>query len=264
MVVEWIHCSRITLNVGPNFAELDLPSIDDVKKLLGSIPGKSSNMDGIPTSLLKSCADIFARLAALSFRDGKFLSRFKIVSVTPLPKKPRLDSEVPGNYRPISNLNNISKILERLFLRNIIDHVSSSPRFDSSQSAYRKDHSTETALLRLLNDIYCAADKKFRSLLILLDLSAALDTLVITTLIRRLEHTSGIVGPALSWIKSYLMNEQLNRSPFVRVGANRSVEVFCEYVVPQGSVLGPLFFLSISHQLQTSSHHMESVIFSMR
>ena len=111
-------------HVGPNFAELDPPSIDDVKKILGSIPGKSSNIDGIPTSLLKSCADIFvpliARLAALSFRDGKFPSRFEIASVTPLLKKPGLDSEVPGNYRPISNLNNISKILERLFLRNII------------------------------------------------------------------------------------------------------------------------------------------------
>ena len=99
----------------------------------------SSNMDAIPTSLLKSCADVFApliaRLAALSFREGQFPSRFKIASVTPLLKKPGLDSEVPGNYRPISNLNNISKILEKLFLRNIIDHVScSSPSFNSSLS----------------------------------------------------------------------------------------------------------------------------------
>ena len=120
-------------HVGPDFEDLEPPSIDDVKKILGSIPGKSSNIDAIPTSLLKSCTDIFApliiRLAALSFRDGQFPSRFKIASVTPLLKKPGLDSEVPGNYRPISNLNNISKILERLFLRNIIDHVSSSPEF---------------------------------------------------------------------------------------------------------------------------------------
>ena len=144
-----------------------------------------------------------------------FPSRFKIASVTPLLKKPGLDSEVPGNFRPISNLKNISKILERLFLRNIIDHVSSSPSFNSNQSAYRKDHSTETALLRFLNDIYCAADKKSRSLLILLDLSAAaFDTLDICTLIRRLEHTFGIVGPALNWIKSYLTK----RSQFVSSG----------------------------------------------
>ena len=75
-------------HVGPDFAEMEPPSIDDVKKILGSIPGKSSNMDAIPTSLLKSYADIFApliaKLAALSFRDGHFPSRFKIASVTPL------------------------------------------------------------------------------------------------------------------------------------------------------------------------------------
>ena len=252
-------------HVGPNFAELDLPSFDDVKKLLGSIPGKSSNMDGIPTSLLKSCADIFApliaRLAALSFCDGKFLSRFKIASVTPLLKKPGLDSEVPGNYRPIDiepeqHLENPWKAVPSEY---IIDHVSSSPRFNSSLSAYRKDHSTETALLRLLNDIYCAADKKSRSLLIIFDLSAAFDTLDINTLIRRLEHTSGIVGPALSWIKSYLMN----RSQFVRVGANRSAEVFCNTSFHRDRSLDLPFSLSTSHQLQTSSHHMASAIFSM-
>ena len=95
-----------------------------------------------------------------------------------------------------------------------------------------------TQKAKLLNDIYCATDRKSRSLLILLDLSAAFDTLDIGTLIRRLEHTFGIVGPALNWIKSYLTN----RSQFVRVGANRSAEVFCEYGVSQGSVLGPLLF----------------------
>ena len=170
-------------------------------------------MDAIPTSLLKSCADIFAlliaRLAALLFREGQFPSRFKIASVTPLLKKPGLDSEVPGNYRPISNLNNISKILERLFLRNIIDHVSSSPSFNSSQSSYRKDHSTETALLRLLNDIYCAADRKSRSLLILLDLSAVFDTLDIGTLIRRLEHFFRYCG-ACTQLDQVLPHEQVS------------------------------------------------------
>ena len=120
---DWLASGRLDplwhdhAHVGPDFAELDPPSIDDVKKILGSIPGKSSSMDALPTALLKSCADVFApliaRLAALSFCDGQFPSRFKIASVTPLLKKPGLDSDVPGNFRPISNLNNISKILER-------------------------------------------------------------------------------------------------------------------------------------------------------
>ena len=149
-----------------------------------------------------------------------------------------MDSDVPGNFRPISNLSNISKILERLFLRGIIDHVSSSTNFNSCQSAYRKGYSTETALTRLLNDIYCAADRRSRSLLILLDLSAAFDTLDIDTLIRRLQWTFGIDGSALDWIRSYLTD----RSQFVRVGESKSGKVACEFGVPQGSVLGPILF----------------------
>ena len=229
-------------HVGQALTDLNPPTVDEVKKMLSSISAKSSNMDAIPTSLLKSCPDVFApliaRLAALSFRDGMFPSRFKTASVTPLLKKPGLDSEVPGNFRPISNLNNISKILERLFLRGIIEHVNSSPNFNSSQSAYRKGHSTETALNRLLNDIYCAADGRSRSLLILLDLSAAFDTLDIDTLIRRLQWTFGINGSALDWIRSYLTG----RLQFVRVGEKRSDKVTCEFGVPQGSVLGPILF----------------------
>ena len=93
-------------------------------------------------------------------------------------------------------------------------------------------------LTRLLNDIYCAADRRSRSLLILLDLSAAFDTLNIDTLIRRLQWTFGIDGSALDWIRSYLTD----RSQFVRVGESKSGKVACEFGVPQGSVLGPILF----------------------
>ena len=174
----------------------------------------------------------------MSFRDGIFLSRFKVASVTPLLKKQGLDSGEPANYRPISNLNNISKLLERLFLRNIIGHVSSSPNFNRYQSSYRRGHSTETALLRLLNDLCRAADAKSRSNLILLDLSAVFDTIDSSTLLRRLEFTFGIRGHALDWIGSYLAE----RSQFVRVGDQQSVPSAVEFGVPQGSVLGPILF----------------------
>ena len=109
-----LYCDKA--HAGPALSDLEPPTVDEVRKMLGSIPAKSSKMDAILTSLLKSCADVFApliaRLAAMSFRDGTFPSRFKTASVTPLLKKPGLDSDVPGNFRPISNLNNISKILE--------------------------------------------------------------------------------------------------------------------------------------------------------
>ena len=120
----------------------------------------------------------------------------------------------------------------------LVNHVERSPSYNWYQSAYRKGYSKETAITRLLNDIYCNADNKARTLLVQLDLSAAFDTIDIDTLMTRIEHTFGISGRALLWLKSYLNN----RSQFIRVGNKQSASKICEFGVPQGSVLGPLLF----------------------
>jgi len=206
------------------------------------MPAKSSPMDKIPTSIIKSCVDVFApvitRLATLSFREGSFPSIYKIASVSPLIKKKDADRDNPANYRPISNLHTISKILERIFLSRIIHHIEQSPGFNKFQSAYRRGYSTETALLRLLNDVYGAADKKSRSLLVLLDLSAAFDTIDLNTLVHRVERTFGITGTALQWLQSYVNK----RSQFVSVGGAKSRIITNEFGIPQGSCLGPCLF----------------------
>ena len=115
---------------------------DAASKLLLSSSTKSSRQDFIPTSLIKSCSSVFSEfispLANLSFSEGTFPSRFKLALVSPLIKKLGLDKKVPSNYRPISNLNNISKILERLLLARVQDHIISSTNFNPFQSAYRK------------------------------------------------------------------------------------------------------------------------------
>ena len=82
-----------------------------------------------------------------------FSSSFKIAQVTPLLKKAGLDKDDPANYRPISNLNNISKLLEKLLLVRIQNHATSSPNFNPNQSAYRPYHSIETALILTLDHI---------------------------------------------------------------------------------------------------------------
>jgi len=227
---------------GPILATLSAPSVDEVRKLINSMAAKSSPIDSIPTSVLKSCVDVFApliaRLTTLCFEEGVFPTRFKTACVTPLLKKKNLDSDIVANYRPISNLHTISKIVERLFMSRVIGHVESAPCFNRFQSAYRRGHSTETALLRLLNDTYCAADNKSRTLLIQLDLSAAFDTIDQDTLLRRLEHTFGLSGSVIRWAQSYISG----RSQFVRVGDDQSAITTCEYGVAQGSVLGPLLY----------------------
>ena len=102
--------------------------------------------------------------------------------MTPLLKKQGLDGDYVANYRLISNLHTVSKIVERLFLSRIIAHVDKAPCFNRLQSAYRRGHSTETALLGLS---FMAADNKSRILLVQLDLSAAFDTIDSCTLFRR-------------------------------------------------------------------------------
>jgi retron-type reverse transcriptase len=132
----------------------------------------------------------------------------------------------------------VSKILERLVLARIVPHVTTSTNFDLMQSAYRKHHSTETALLKITNDIYDGFDNRQSTILVALDQSAAFDCIDHLTLIRRLHHSFGIEGPALDWMTSYLQT----RKSFVRFKNASSVVSAVEHGVPQGLSLGPLLF----------------------
>ena len=108
----------------------------------------------------------------------------------------------------------ISKILEKLFLSRLQPHILASPNFNSYQSAYRRNHSTETDLLCTLDHGHHSANNHKSTLLVSLDLSAAFDTIDHRILLNRLESTFGISGTALQWITSYL----INRSQYVKLG----------------------------------------------
>ena len=211
------------------------------------LTSKSSPLDVVPTSLLKKCNETFshiiAQLANISFQHSQFPSRFKMAQITPLLKRQGLEAGEPANYRPISNLNTISKILERLVLKRITSHVNSSLSLDRLQSAYRQYHSTETTLLKVTDDIYEAFNDGRSTLLVALDQSAAFDCIDHDTMLRRLQYTFGLDGAALNWLRSYLDG----RSSFVRLGSCVSDSVDVKIGVPQGSSLGPkLFSLYIS------------------
>ena len=109
-----------------------------------------------------------------------------------------------SSYRPISNLNFISKILEKVVYARLCNHLESFPSLSRFQSAYRKLHSTETALLRIQNDLCLAMNSQQVSALVLLDLSAAFDTIDHSILTNRLKTCYGISDSAFSLLSSYL------------------------------------------------------------
>ena len=141
-----------------------------------------------------------------------FPTKYKAAVVTPLLKKSGLDQESPAYYLPISNLNNFSKILEKLL------HIISCPNFNQLQSAYRPLHSKETALLHTLDHIYRASDHGRPTALVSIDLSSAFDMVDHTILLHRLDSSFGISGATFSWIRSYLNG----RSQCVRAGQSAS------------------------------------------
>jgi hypothetical protein len=219
-------------------------SLSEVDQLLRSTPTKSSPLDFIPTSLLITCSEVFAPIIAnltnLSFSQGAFPSRLKIAQVTPLLKKPGLDPNLPVNYRPISNLNTIGKLIERLALVRLCPHITSNPNFSSLQSGFRPGHSTETAMLSVCNSLFTSVANRRTSLLCTIDLSAAFDTINHDLLLERLKSDFGLDGTTGSWLKSYLVGRQ----QFVKVGNSTGQVAQITSGVPQGSVLGPILFTS--------------------
>ena len=121
----------------------------------------------------------------------------------------------------------------------LLSHLNRYNLFSGFQSAYRPGHSTETALLQVANDLLSALDDGKFSVLVLLDLSAAFDTIDHDILLHRLYHLFGIQGTALSWFRSYLTN----RFQMVSILGTLSESIELFYSVLQGSVLKPILFL---------------------
>ena len=237
---------------GEIFASFVELSVDEVKNIICSAPNKSCRLDPIQTSLLKTCIDEIAPYITdvinKSLRSGVVPDIFKTAHVTPLLKKKGLNLNELKNYRPVSNLPFLSKILEKVVLKQILEHLDRNNLQISFQSAYRKNHSTETALLRTTNDLLHVIDNGRTTILSLLDLSAAFDTIDHSILISRLQHTFGFSGTVLLWFTTYLKN----RKQKVSVGNVTSSERELPFGVPQGSVLGPVLFVLYTSPLSNT------------
>ena len=198
-----------------------------------------------PTRLLKEVVPLIGTslldMINLSLLSGYVPQSFKVAVIKPFLKKPTLDPGVLANYRPISNLPFLSKILEKVVAKQLCDFLHNNSLFEDFQSGFRVHHSTETALVKDNNDLLTDSDNGLVSVLVLLDLSAAFYTIYHNIILQRLEHQSCIKGTALSWFRSYLSD----RSQFVHVNVESSINTTVSHGVPQGSVLGPILFYFI-------------------
>ena len=235
---------------GENEADYSLESVlssftpateEEISKFIRRSASKSCDLDPIPTWLLKLCLDsllpVITHIVNLSLTTSDVSPQLKLALIIPLIKKALLDPEVFKNFRPVSNLTYISKLIERVVADRLNTHLNQNGLHECMQSAYKEHHSTESALLKVQNDLLMAIDSDGGAILVLLDLSAAFDTIDHEILFRRL-FSLGIIGNALQWFKSYLTN----RRQSVLINGVRSTTRDLPFGVPQGSVLGPILF----------------------
>ena len=163
----------------------------------------------------------------------------KAAIVKPLLTKCSLDINKFENNRPVSNLSFISKIVENVVLKQLVDYLDHNNLLSTSQSAYRPHHSTEKLCLKTANDILLGVDKRYVSLSTQLDLSSPFDTIDHNILLCKLNYLYGISGTCLSWFRSYLSNRRQSVAIANRISSTKEHI----YGIPQGSVLGPIWFV---------------------
>ena len=154
-----------------------------------------------------------------------------------------------SNYWPISNLTFFSKLIEKVILNQLWNHFKTNKLLPNYQSAYRANHSIETAILNLCDNILQTMEKNINTTIVALDLSAAFDTVNHKILLEVLNKYYGIWGLALQWIKSYLTNRQFH----VQIEDKFSEVNTIEFSVPQGSILGPIFLHAMLAHYRNSS-----------
>ena len=223
----------------PNFSCFKQVSQEEIRKIIMKSPSKSCLLDQWPTFLVKECIDILlpsiTRLVNCSLSEGVVPDEFKKAIVTPLIKKSSLPPNDLKNYRPVLGLGFISKLVECVVASQLNDHVSVNGLENVRQSAYNLCHSTDSALLSIKNDVHLAFAKSEATAIVLLDQSAAFDTIDHDTLLDSLSSWFGVSVVVLDWFKSYLSDRVQDR-------VNLSDAKKLLYGVSQGSVLGPILF----------------------
>ena len=219
----------------------------------------SAGQDEISSKILKSIAneivEPLAHCINLSLLTGIVPRNAKIAKIIPIYKSG--DKNEKNNYRPISILPTISKVLERVVYSRLSDYLTKHNILTPSQYGFRKKSTTAMAMLDLLEQVNHIIDKGDYGIGVFLDLSKAFDTIDLGILLQKLNHY-GIRGVTLKWFTNYLYQRQ----QFVNIYATNSQCKAVKYGVPQGSILGPLLFLIYIKDIVNSSKVLHQIIFA--
>ena len=276
------HFNDYFVNIGHNLAEKIPPSncsfvdfLDDrisdsiffnpvleieVLDLVGKLASKkSTGHDGLSNFCLKAIIPEIVKpltyIFNLSIVNGIVPQKMKLAKVVPIFKKG--DALIVSNYRPISLLTSISKILEKIIYSRTVKFLQNKNVLSDSQFGFREKQSTSHAILTFLDKVARATDNHLHTIGVLLDFSKAFDTINHKILLYKLQHY-GIRGIALKWFENYLNNRQ----QFVSINDSNSSIKTVGCGVPQGSILGPLLFIIYINDFRNSSKTLSFLLFA--
>ena len=231
----------------------------DIRTVISSLKNSSPGFDGIPSFVANQCIDYFIEpltyIINMSFMEGVFPSELKLAKVIPIFKSG--DSTKMSNYRPISILSFFSKIFEKLMYNIVNNFLYKNEVIYKYQFGFRKIHSTQHAIITLVDRITSSLDSGDLVIGVFLDLKKAFDTVDHHILIKKL-FSYGIRGNTLKWFQSYLTD----RSQFVTYDGIESKVLPIKYGVPQGSILGPLLFIIYMNDLFNVSNFLFTILYA--
>ena len=241
-----IPTSNLASDFRRNFNGMILESfapttVDELRLIIKDWGVKTCSLDPLPSAIFKDIIDdllpYLCDLVNKSLTTGS-VEGVKDCIIIPLLKKSGLDPETLQNYRPVTNELFISKLTEKVVDIQLFKHMTRNKLHSKYQHGYKKFHGTETITLKLVNDVLIGFETNSATIVLLIDLSAAFDTVDINKLLNILENDIGIGGVALAWFKSFLTN----RTQRVKIVNSLSNPLPVLFGVPQGSVLGPVLF----------------------
>ena len=252
------YISRFHSNEKFTFREAtDIEVLKAINKLKNK---KSTGFDNFSTKLIKSIKSTIVPIITKIFNQSvnceRFPSKLKIAKVVPVFKKG--DPTLFENFRPISLLPTISKIFEQLLHNQICLYLESNQLLSQNQFGYRKGHSTDLACATITEQVVKKLDRGINTVAIFMDLSKAFDTIDHTILLKKLEISFGFSSTSIKLVQSYLTN----RVQFVNIRGVQSKTRKIIMGVPQGSILGPLFFLMYINDISNVSDLFDSILYA--